>query len=167
MANAQHDTISAMLRRHWEPTAEMLRRAIEACPEEVWTQADGNLPVWEHAFHAVMWMDAWLRVAGEKFEPAPFHCDAAVAMKPEAGPVVSREQMREYLKTVVTRRARFMEELTDAVLLEHDGVMGDRFTRADRLLGQIRHVQHHVGCMSAILRRRTGTGVDWVGWGEQ
>ena len=167
MAEAQHDTISGILRRHWEPTVAMLQQVIETCPETLWAEADGNLPIWEHAFHAVVWMDAWLRLAGEKFETAAFHCDAAVGMKPEAGPVVTQEQMRQYLKTVVTRRARFLDELTDAVLLERDGVMGDQFTRADRLLGQIRHVQHHVGCMCAILRRKTGKAVDWNAWGDR
>jgi hypothetical protein len=156
------DPVSKMLRPHWELTVEMLRRAIEACPEEVWAEQDGNLPLWEHAFHAVVWIDAWLRLAGEPFEKAVFHCQAAVGMKPGAQPVVTREQMREYLNAVVMRRNRFLDELTDATLLERDGVMGDKFTRADRLVGQIRHVQHHVGCMSAILHRKTGKEVDWA-----
>lgn len=166
MANAEGETISGVLRRNWEPTVVMLRRAIEGCPEEAWAVEDGNLALWEHAFHAVVWVDVWLRVAGEKWEKSAIHCDAAVGMKPGAGPVISREEMLGFLEAVLARRGRFLEALTDEVLLEHDGVMGAPWTRADRLLGQIRHVQHHVGCMSAILRRRTGKGVDWAGWGE-
>lgn len=160
-------TMAEVLARQLEPVLGMLRAAVESCPEEVWLAADGDLPVWEHAFHATVWLDAWMRTPDETFVAPAFLCKAALGMEPDAGPPVPRDVMLRYVEQVAAKCRALLARATDDLLVTEVQIMGGRFTLADQMLGQIRHVQHHVGSISAILRRRTGTAIGWLGYNEK
>ena len=162
------DTVSIadILRRQFRPTLDMLERAIDSCPDEVWDARDDGHAFWQEAYHALIGLHFWLRRPGEGFQPAPFHSEEAANLGDVAGPGVTREQIDAYRRDVYARCDAVLEGLTSAGAVEAEEMRGRKLTLADRLLTQVRHVQHHVGCMHSTLRRRTGATPDWVGFGE-
>jgi len=166
MKEAAETTMVAILRRNLAPTLEMLSHAIEICPEEVWDDADGNAPVWQHAYHSLFWLNAWLRDWDEELERPPFHSSEAEGLAPGALPVITKEQMVGYQAKVYAET----ESLLDATMLERltreREAFGVSWMLADRILGQMRHVQHHVGMMHAIISRKAGVDVEWRGFNE-
>ena len=159
-------SLVAVIRRHLEPTLEMLSAAIDTCPDECWDVADANIPIWQHAYHTLYYLDFWLREPGDTFSAPAFHNEDAKTMKMGTQPSMTPSEIQDYRDEVYAECRKFLDHLTPELLTQSDPDFAEHLTFADRLLGQIQHVQHHVGCMSALLRRRAGVGLEWRGFGE-
>ncbi len=159
-------TIVDIIRRNLEPTLEMLSDIIEECPDEVWVADDGNAPIWQQTYHTVFWLNAWARDWAKPFERPSFHTREALDMVKGAAPVLTRQRLAEYLRRARAECDAFLDDLTpESLVLEYEA-FGKRWTHADRILGQIRHVQHHVGAAHAIMCEKTGKTPRWVGYNE-
>ena len=159
--------IVSILRRQMSPTLTMLGRVLEACPDELWAEDDGGIPVWQEAYHSLVGVFFWLRDdMSAPFEFPPFHNEDAGMMVKGAGPPIPRELILDYHRQACRRCEEVFDGLTPGKLTEQVCLNGINFTLADRILSQIRHVQHHTGCMYSLLRRRLGEGPDWAGFGE-
>ena len=154
------------IRRHFQPTLAMLASCVEECPESAWEAAEGNTPIWEHVFHAAVWLDDWMRTPDQEFHPPSFFSEAALNLEPNAQPVASREQMRAYVAQVADKCRRLLSSVNDDLLLKEVEIMGGRFALADQALAQMRHVLYHAGCVSAILQRYTQRAIPWSGFRE-
>lgn len=160
-------TIVGILRRHFEPTLEMLRQTIRACPEELWDARDEGPAFWQYAYHTLFWLDAWLSDSPEAFQAPPFHTRDALLEAGETPSVTySREQIEAYLEQVYAKCATFFEGLTLDTLTQESEFFERTWAGGDKVFGQLRHVQHHVGHMNALLRRKTGQAPGWVGYNE-
>jgi len=60
----------------------------------------------------------------------------------------------------------FLDGLTDDALVVEQEAFGHTWTPADRIMGQLRHVQHHVGISYAQIRETTGAYPEWRGFNE-
>jgi len=112
---------------------------------------------WEAWFFA-----HWLPGA-RRYRPVSFHNDAGGNLAKGQGAVMTRKQIVSYRDDVYARW-RFVLESTSVE--DHANVveiLGLKASLADRILEQIRHVQHHVGSMHTQLRCRTGSAPQWVG----
>lgn len=159
--------LTHILRRQFMPVLQMMRQAIVDCPDSVWADEDGNRPIWQQAYHAISGIGFFFRDPAEPPAFPAFHCDDAAMMNAGAKPVMSRQQILDYLEQMQARSERLFEKLTDRTLLDEHEFFGRRFTWADRILSQTRHIQHHVGTICAQLRRKTGTGPQWRGFQEE
>jgi hypothetical protein len=160
-------TLTAVLRRQLDCTLDMLAKAIELCPDDTWADDTRHAPVWEQLYHALFWFNAWLRDWSKPIEYPEFHVKEALDIKRRAGSVVSRPQMLAYLAKVRADYEAFADALTDASLLSGETAFGRTWTGADRLLGQVRHIQHHVGYLNAILSTSRDVRVHWIGYDER
>jgi hypothetical protein len=144
-------------------TLTMLGRVLEACPDELWTDDDGGVPIWQEAYHSLVGIFFWLRddMSGP-FEFPAFHNEEAGMMVKGAGPPIARELILDYYRRACERCEAVFGNLTPEQLTEEVRLGGTNFTLADRILSQIRHVQHHTGCMYSLLRRRLGEVPDWA-----
>ena len=160
-------TMVEVLRRHLEPTLEMLGQTINACPDALWDARDSGPPFWQYAYHALIGLDFWLSDSPQAFTFAPFHTREALIESGETPQqTVPREQIEGYLEQVVAKSRALLEGLTPEALTEEAEFAGKAWTPADRIVVQIRHVQHHVGQMNGILKRETGSAPGWVGFNE-
>ena len=50
-----------ILKRHFEPSFEMLAKLVEYCPESLWCEPPGKAPIWQHLYHTAYFIDFWLR----------------------------------------------------------------------------------------------------------
>jgi hypothetical protein len=145
----------------------MLRESIQACPDGLWNAADQGAPFWQYAYHTLYSLDSWLYDPATGFEPPPFHTPDALL---ESGIVpavsLSRKQVEGYLDQVYARCAAFLDGLTPDALVRESEFLGRTWTLGDRILTQLRHVQHHVGHMNGLLKRLSGSSPGWVGYNE-
>ena len=156
-----------ILRRHLDPTVEMLRETLAACPDELWDARDEGAPFWQVAYHVLLGMDFWLGESGEGFAFPPFHTREAMLESDEVPDVaLTRAQIEGYLDQVYAKGQALLDGVTPEGLLQEAEFFGCSWTVADRLLAQVRHVQHHVGQMNNIVKRRTGAAPGWVGYNE-
>jgi DinB family protein len=154
-----------VLRRQMERTLAMLQRLIDDCPVDAW-EGDGKSPaVWQHIYHSLLGLGVWLRWPAPEVRLPDFHTDGA-DMEIGCEPAYSRELLSDHARDVFAQVRDYFDHLTPENVTEELTLRGNRFTRADLVLGQIRHVQHHVGCMHSQLRRRTTYNLDWIGYGE-
>jgi len=160
-------TLTAILKRQLDCSLEMLAKAIELCPDDVWSDQAGHAPVWEQLYHALFWFNAWLRDWAKPIEYPEFHIKEALEIKRRVGSLIDRRQMLSYLAKVRADYEAFMAGVDDGALLGAQEAFGRSWTVVDRILGQVRHVQHHVGYVNAILSTARGVRVHWIGYGER
>jgi len=144
----------------------MLRDAIGQCSNSEWTLAGANAPVWQQVYHATFWLNAWARDWATPFKKPTFHTDQTLEQRNGAFPVITREQMQDYLNKVESECISFLDGLTDDTLVAAEEAFGQTWTPADRIMSQIRHVQHHVGKICAQIREATGTPPKWRAFNE-
>jgi hypothetical protein len=159
-------TVVEILHRNLAPTLQMLSNVIRTCPDEMWNASDEGVPLWQQAYHTLFWLNAWARDWGYKLEYPSFHSDEARDLIVGASPVITKAQMEAYMAKVFSDCEALLETVTLELLTQETEAFGKQYTIADRILGQVRHVQHHVGTMHAILKRKTGHTPHWVGFNE-
>lgn len=148
---------------NFERTLQMLKRAIDDCPDNAWDVLDETVSIWQYAYHCLIGLDVWLREPGDPFVPASFHNDASGNLLKGQGAVMTRDQIVSYRDDVYARCRAVLERTSADDFAKDVEIMGFKASLADRVLDQIRHVQHHVGSMHTQLRRRTGSAPQWVG----
>ncbi|MHB0998583.1 MAG: DinB family protein [Armatimonadota bacterium] len=159
-------TITDIMRRQLIPAIKMLQDIIEQCPDDLWTAEGENPPVWEQAYHSVFWLNAWARDWSTPFEKPEFHSDAALDLLDGASPIVTREQMLDYLRKAESECMSFLDGLSDEMLTQEIEAFGCKWTPADRIIGQASHIQHHVGIIYAAIRQATSFYPKWIGFNE-
>jgi hypothetical protein len=148
---------------NFERTLQMLERAIDDCPDNVWDLPDEAVSIWQYAYHCLIGLDVLLREPEEPFVPVSFHNDAGGNLLKGQGPVMTREQIVSYRDNVFARCRAVLERTSADDYTKDVEILGLKASLADRILDQIRHLQHHVGSMHTQLRRRTGSAPQWVG----
>lgn len=164
---APSHTLTAVLKRQLDCCLDMLAKAVELCPDGAWADDTEHAPVWEQVYHALFWFNAWLRDWDRPMEHPAFHIDEALDIKRRTGKIIERRQVLAYLAKVRADYESFMRGVDDGGLLAAAAAFGRRWTTADRIVGQVRHVQHHVGYLNAVLGANGGARVRWIGYGER
>ena len=160
-------TMADILRRHLDPTLEMLSQALHACPDELWDARDDGPPFWQYVYHALVGVDFWLSDSPQAFAFPAFHTREALIESGETPEeALSREQIEGYLEQVTAKSRAFLHRLTPETLLQETEFVGQSWTAADRILVQVRHVQHHVGQLNTVLKRKVGKAPGWLGFNE-
>jgi hypothetical protein len=165
MSDSEHE-LTAILKRQLDCSLQMVAEAIELCPDDAWADDTRHAPVWEQLYHALFWFNAWLRDWSKPIVYPEFHIAEALEIKHRTGSIIDRKQMLGYLAKVRADYEVFLAGITDRTLLAPGTAFGREWTTADRILGQVRHIQHHVGYLNAILSADRGVRVHGVGYGE-
>lgn len=163
MAKASTDvsTILFGLRRQYKAAIEMLRRAIQDCPDEFWGLSKEEKPFWHKAYHTLYWLDLYLSYPPRSFKEPPFHTPGAQNLNAELSRPFSREQIEAYLEQVTAKFIKLFDGLAREAL-DRKPRYGRHKTFFNALLYNLRHVMLHVGQMYSFLKRKTGQPPDWV-----
>ncbi|WAH36104.1 DinB family protein [Alicyclobacillus dauci] len=150
---------------------DMLENAVLACPEGVWS-ASSEKPRWKErdvagfwyvVYHTLFWLDRYLTNPPTDFIPrAPFTLDELdpAGILPER--VYSKDEMLQYLQECREKCHDTIMSLNDEDVREPCGLDWLPVTRAELLLYNLRHVQHHVGQLNLLLRQGTGSAPRYV-----
>lgn len=162
-----------ILRLQFGAAIDMLENAIDACPEDVWSDPSKRpewarhdvVGFWYLVYHTLFFLDFDLtdRPEEEFSPPSPFtraELDPAGVL-PERP--YSKDELRAYLEH---DRRKFREVI--AALDEKDAFERKARTRPDLSVAELflysmRHVQHHTAQLNLILRQRTDSAPPgWV-----
>jgi hypothetical protein len=159
--------------RQFAAAIQMMRLAIEACPDDLWDdRADGS-PFWHLAYHALFYTDFYLSEDEKTFRPMEYHTDKAHFLPgdyQEFGGIVAtpekaytQAQLLDYSDHCLRKCHETFEKLTDKRALERCGFWWYELNVGEFLLNTLRHTQHHAGQLTLLLRRRADIGIDWLG----
>jgi hypothetical protein len=142
---------------------EMLKQAIERCPEALWDVAEEKNKFWLVVYHTLFYVDLYLQKKLEDFKPWSKHQDGA--QRPGAAPekpfaVYTRAELLEYLEIC---RAHIAEQTASLDLEAPSGFDWLPFGKLELQFYSIRHIQQHVGELYERLGTRAGLDLDWIG----
>jgi len=163
----------ALINRQFAAAIQMIRSAIEACPDQVWDdRADGS-PFWHLAYHALFYIDFYLSDDEKTFQAMDFHENNAQMLPGDhreyAGIVTTpekafrKDQLLDYADHCLRKCGETFEKLTDERALERCGFWWYKLNVGEFLLNNLRHAQHHAGQLILLLRRRVDIGIGWLG----
>jgi hypothetical protein len=146
----------------------MLRSAIEACPEALWTDPACANRCWHVAYHAVFYAHLYLTRSEESFQPweksiREYNFLGRLPWPPHDPPKIgqayTRPEVLEYCDLVM---ARSPELVRGAPLGGASGFPWLPMSRRELHLYNLRHIQHHAGQLIERLARHGIEGQNWI-----
>ena len=161
------------LGRQMVASIQMLRSAIEKCPDELWDERSEGTPFWHLAYHALYYCDFHLSQDEKTFRASHFHSDHCHLLPGEydgLGERVStpdwyyaKSQLLEYADHCIDKGRALFKDLTEERTREICGFWWYGLNVGEFLINNLRHTQHHAAQLVLILRRRADIGVEWLG----
>jgi DinB family protein len=156
-----------VLRHQFGAAIDMLENAMRVCPEEVWCDRTKKpewnendiVGFWYVAFHTLYFLDFYLSDSKESFAPpAPFNYDELdpAGLLPEQP--YSKDVLIGYLHHCRRKCNQVIDSMTDEKARQLDLTRPEQnLSVAERLLANLRHVQHHAAQLNLVLRQKTGS----------
>lgn len=172
---AMLDLIKQSIRVQMAASLKMLKDCVDKCPDDIWADAVvGKRPFWEVAYHIAFFADLYLTPHIEQYTGQPDWAWPNAAglgnnMEPpfeplkddQIGPVLDRQKVARYIQDTVDKLHRVMEAETAESLAGESGFFWYPIDRLSMHLVNLRHVMHHTGQLSAVLRRHD-IDVEWT-----
>ncbi len=164
-------TFKAILWQQFGAAIDMLENAMQACPDEVWSDPSHRprwvpndvVGFWYVAYHTLFWLDHYLSDSREGFTPpAPFTLDELdpAGLLPDRP--YTKAELQAYLDHGRRKCRSTIQALTDERANRRPDPARADVSFAEQLLKTMRHVQHHAAQLNLILRQRTGSSPGWV-----
>jgi uncharacterized damage-inducible protein DinB len=157
------DATKDMLWSQFGASIDMLDNAMRACPDGLWYDRSRTPEFWYVAFHTLFYLDLYLSDTDVGFAPPPpFTLDEMdpAGIMPERPH--TQEELFSYLAHGRSKCQRTITELTAAKAGQRCGFYWLDLSVGELLLYTMRHVQHHAGQLSMMLRQATDSAPRWV-----
>ena len=142
---------------------DMLKNAIKACPEELWSDRSQRPEFWYLVYHTLFWLDFYLTESPDEFvPPKPF---TLTELDPEGilpERIYTKSELLTYLEHGRKKCIQTIENLTDEIAKKHYKYGSVEMSFGELLLYNMRHIQHGVGQLNLILRQKTDSAPRWV-----
>jgi uncharacterized damage-inducible protein DinB len=156
----------------FEAALWMLYDCVQKCPPENWSgprSIIGKYEFWHVVHHTLSCTDEYLSLNEGSFQPRPeFHPAGASDLEDEyPSRRFEKPEMIKYLMVCLAKLRDALAAETEESLTGASGFHWLKFTRGEAYLYNMRHVMHHTGQLSALLRR-AGQEPKWgySGWRE-
>jgi hypothetical protein len=146
----------------------MLRQAVEACPDDLWSADVPQNAFWRVAYHAVFYAHLYLQPSEPDFQPWHGHRPesqylGSVPWPPHAAPKPCAPYSKAEVSAYIDAVAGQVDPLLAAVDLDGEsGFDWLPFSKVELQLYTVRHTQQHAGELSDRLAGR-GIELDWTG----
>src|SRR5262245_2745126 len=155
----------------FEAALWMMHDCIQKCPPEHWSGPNsiiGKYQFWHVVHHTLSCTDGYLSPNEESFRPRPqFHPAGARDLEDEyPSRQFEKQEMSEYLTVCLAKLREAIAAETDGSLDGPSGCHWLKFSRGEMYLYNMRHVMHHTGQLSALLRRLNLPEQDQPKWGK-
>ena len=163
---------NGIIRQQFGASIDMMENAIRACPAAVWCDptrkpewADNDIVgFWYLVYHTLFYLDFNLSDSMEDFgPPAPFNLDEfdPAGLLPDQP--YSKDVLLRYLDHCRRKCYQAIGSLTDEKARQPSPIRPEqKLTVAERLLCNMRHVQHHAAQLNLVLRQKTDSAPGWV-----
>jgi hypothetical protein len=149
--------------RQFGASIDMLEKAMQACPDELWSDRSKKPEFWYVVFHTLFFLDVYLSDSLDEFSPpAPFTLDELdpAGIVPERP--YTKEELQAYLRHGRKKCQKTIGALTTEKAAQPCGFDWLHISVAELHLYNIRHVQHHAGQLNLILRQTIDSAPRWV-----
>ena len=168
------DVLRAVLKSQYLAALQMLRDAIELCPDGEWTRADWENPFWRVAYHTLFFTHLYLQPNEPAFRAWESHREyyqilGALPWPPHDMPKIGEPYTREEVLSYCRVCEGMVNDAVDALdLLSPDCGFWwyGKMSKAEHQIVNVRHIQHHAGQLIDRVRAATGRGVEWRGSGS-
>lgn len=142
---------------------DSLELAIDACPDGIWGDRSRNPEYWYLVYHTLFFLDYYLSDSYEDFRPpAPFNLDELDPRGILPDRVYAKAELRAYLEHDRAKCMRVLAGLTEEKARARRKIGSIEGPEAERLLYNLRHVQHHTAQLNLILRQTVDDAPRWV-----
>ncbi len=136
----------------------MLRDCIKRCPDAHWGMPIGKYPFWQVAYHTLCFGEWYLAKDGAKWKPDERpkgrHPKGMAELRDEyPSRAFSKKELLAYVNDCRKSLAAQVKSETPRSLAGPGGSTWLKVSRAELYVYNLRHIQHHVGQLSAALRR--------------
>jgi hypothetical protein len=153
----------AVLQSQFLATLEMLKMAIEQCPDEMWVDPQPKNKFWHIAFHSLFFTHFYLHPTEDDYVPWEKHRQEVVSLQPSDDPdPVEPYAKDEVLEFLAFCQQQVREKVAASDLEAKSGFNWLPFTALEKHLYNIRHTQLHVGELCERLGQ-AGIDVGWIG----
>ena len=162
-----HDTYPTALRGQFLAAIDMLGRAIETCPDNLWGTRISADAFWYQSFHALFYLDCYLSESLDGYAPPPpFTLDELDERGLLPDRVYSRDELLVYLRHGRDKCIATLDGLTPEHASAHCGFHWLDISIAELHLYNLRHIQHHAAQLNQRIRLHGATPPRWVRRGE-
>jgi hypothetical protein len=164
------DLIKKSLIGQYEASLCMVNLCAEACQPEYWEGKIANDTFRQVAYHTLFCTDLYLSTNEQEFELRDLHHRGGDERDPTPGAGLSREETLSYVTICRQKMLESIAAETSDSLQGWSGFSWRKTSRCELHVYNIRHIQHHVGQLSAYLRRvdenlKDPKTLPWVGSG--
>jgi hypothetical protein len=164
------DFVKQILTGQFEAALAMMKQCVEACPLELWEGKIANDTFRQVAYHTLFFVDLYLTPNEEAFSLRDLHHRGGDERSPTPSAGLTKDETLDYVMLCRQKMIETLEAETGESLEGPSGFSYRRISRGELHVYNLRHVQHHVGQMSAYLRRvdeslSNPKALPWVGTG--
>jgi uncharacterized damage-inducible protein DinB len=157
------NTFKTTIWQQFGAAIDMLENAMNACPDELWSDRTREPQFWYVAYHILFWLDLYLSDTAEEFAPPPpFGLEELDPSGRLPERPYTKAQLNSYLHHGRNKCRAAIEALTDNKANQRFMFGRVDLSFAELLLYNLRHVQHHAGQLNLILRQTTDSAPGWV-----
>jgi hypothetical protein len=166
-------TARAALKSQYHASLEMLKEALERCPDELWLDATHVNAFWQIAYHALFYVHMYLQPDLKSFKPWAEHqtdvqYQNGIPGRPKKDsplPVMPEPYTKTQVMTFWSICDSMVDDAMDSFdLLEpNSGFPWYTCSKLEHQMISIRHLQHHAAQLGDRLRTAGGTGLTWLG----
>ena len=162
------ELFARMIAGQLEAALCMLSECIEKCPLEHWEGKIANDSFRQIVYHTLFFTDLYLSPNETGFQLRDIHArggDERTSRDPSIG--LSRDESLSYVALCRRKAIEVLGSESDELLGRVSGFSWLQMSRGEALLYNLRHIQHHVGQLSAFLRKLTDDTSSWwvkTGW---
>lgn len=156
-----------MIKSQFGASLDMLKNAINECPENVWGDKAGFQEFWYIAYHTLFFLDFYMSEKEEGFEPlAPFTLSELDPAGIFPDRVYEKGELLTYLNYGRDKAEARIDGLTESTAFVRCKFKRPELTAAELILYTMRHVQHHAAQLNLLLRQKTDSAPRWVAKGK-
>ena len=166
-------TIRKHLKSQYHAALEMVRTAVEKCPDRLWYDQTPTNAFWQVAYHTVFFAHLYVQQNEAAFQPWPGqqsdvqHPDA-IPGRVDPGsalPLIPAPYSRAQVLAYCDYCHALLDDAVDALDLEapDSGFHWYKASKFEHQLVNLRHIQHHAAQLADRLRAELDIGIPWVG----
>jgi hypothetical protein len=159
------DLVKQLLTAQFEGSLCMLHHGIRTCPPAHW---EGKIAIdsfRQVAYHTLFFADFYLAPTESSFALRELHQRGGDERQPVASVGLTQDETLSYAAICRQRAIDTLAAETEESLKRPSGFSRRNCSRCELHFYNIRHIQHHVGQMSAYLRRVADQAIPWIGAG--
>ena len=156
------ESLKQALHQQYGAAIDMLENAVQACPEWLWDNNSKGPAFWQVVYHTTYYLDLYFSEFEEVLSTSPKHDGAAHRLEFIPERTRSKDELLGLLSKARLKCFSVVDIIDPTYLEGSTPFEWQSFNRANLVLDNLRHVQHHVGQLVMLLRREVNVDLEWV-----